>query len=138
MIELLVSLFIFSLLASTFVSSVGRIRNPLQEATSSSLGFLKQARARALETTSAYQVYPVSTTQLGARYAAQCASEDWIVDPSLQLELSDTVSLAETGWEVCFTSRGLASGANTFTLQNSEGDQEFIDIFLGGAVRQQP
>lgn len=138
MLEILVCLLIFGLMASTAITSVSQIQNPLEDSVSGSVSYLKQVRARALETTYAYTVTPGSNSALGARYSVRCDSATKTADPGLSYQTASGVTYTDTTWSVCFDSRGLASGAQSFLLRNGSGQQRTIDVFMGGAVRKRP
>ncbi len=138
LLELVIALLILSILMGSAVSNLAQIKNPLKDGVSETLGFVKQVRARALSTTSAYTLFAVSSTQIGTRYAAACDSATTTPDGSLMLQLPTDVSLPDTDWTICFSGRGLAQGAGSFSLRDTHGDSETLEVFLGGAVRIRP
>lgn len=137
-LELLVCLLIFGLMVSTAITNVNQIQNPLEDSVAGAVSFLKQVRARGLETTYAYTIKPGNSTSLGARYSVRCDSTTSTADPSLSYTTVGGVTFASTTWSVCFDSRGLANGSQTFVLRNGAGEQRTVEVFMGGAVRKQP
>lgn len=69
LIELLIAITIVGVLAAITAPNLGFTNKPLQQATNQTLGILKQARSRAIVTTSIYQVMPTSTNQLSIKTA---------------------------------------------------------------------
>lgn len=98
-------------------------------------GFLRQTRATAMATTSAYRVRPTSNTRLVAETGSSCLGDTWIADADLSLELPGDVALADTAWSVCFGSRGLASGAVTIGLAQPGAGSRRIAVLRGGTTR---
>jgi hypothetical protein len=100
-------------------------------------GFLRQARARAIATTSAFRVFP-DAGGLATESASNCASTDWTPEPRLTLELPQGTSIAETVWTVCFTSRGVTTDTLTLTLVHPELASRRVEVFYGGSTRILP
>ena len=137
-LELLVVFLIISIMMNSAVSNLAEIKDPLKDGVSQCLGFVKQVRAKALSTTSAYFLSAGSDGQLVSSWGSTCESSTPTPDPTLFLDLPNGVTLTDTAWSVCFDSRGLASGEQTFSVQDVDGRNETIEIFLGGAVRIRP
>jgi hypothetical protein len=86
---------------------------------------LKQARAKAMITTSAHRVRPVSNGVLDVEHAESCSAGSWTAEPELRIELPEGVRFADTTWSVCFNSRGIASQALAVRLSDEIfGDRE--------------
>ena len=134
-LELMVVLFMSSILLSLAVSSLSELNDPLRNGTAQLHGFFKQVRTRAVSTTSAYIVEPVSPGKVVTKYGTSCSDPSPTTESLLILELPKTVSLTSTTWSVCFTSRGLADQSLNVGIQDTEGSGETIEIFMGGAVR---
>ncbi|WP_244340510.1 type II secretion system protein [Thermus thermophilus] len=120
--------------------------DPLSDAMSRTEGYLKQVRAKAMATTSAYRV-SVNGNRLEAAYASTCRSPSFTPDTALQTELPQGVSvaLAPSGATLCFTSRGLLvvlnggnyTGEPTLTLRDTRGRSKALKLLLGGGVVRQ-
>jgi prepilin-type N-terminal cleavage/methylation domain-containing protein len=140
LLELLVILAVIGILAGVAALSLNRLENPLNTASSTTAGLLKQARAKAMATTSGYRVKPDDNQKLNVQSAINCSvttSTDWTDEPSLTLELPKEVTI-NTGWSTCFNSRGLSTNAQTLTLTHTDGRTQTLDIFVGGAVQENP
>lgn len=138
LLELLVTLGLFMIVSWTTLSNMKALTSPLQDASAQLVSYLKQVRARALSTTFAYTLYPISTTQVGARYGVNCASTTTSSDASLTLKLPAGARLAETDWTVCFTTRGLTDQNVTLQLTDGSSQERDIEVLLGGSVRTLP
>jgi prepilin-type N-terminal cleavage/methylation domain-containing protein len=104
-------------------------------------GGFKQARARAMASTSAYRLVYLSPSELRAEWARNCAGEGgWAVDPRFKLELPSNVVIHEvvnplgTDVVLCFNSRGLADANPTLHLRDAEGRAAEVEVLIGGAV----
>ena len=98
-------------------------------------GFLRQSRATAMATTSAYRIRPASNTRLVAETGSSCLTDTWVADADLSLELPGDVALVDTTWSVCFGSRGLASGVATIGLSQPGAGSRNIAVLRGGTTR---
>jgi hypothetical protein len=101
-------------------------------------GFLTRARARAMATTSAYRITAADASNIVADYAANCAAATWTAEEGMKLELPDEVTLADTSWTVCFSSRGTSSTNFVITLNHPRTGFEQIEVFTGGSARIVP
>ncbi len=137
LLEILVVFFMISVLTSSAVSNLAQIKNPLKDGISQTLGFVKEVRAKALASTAAYTLRPASTGRIVTTTAATCSAVV-TTDGGLAIDLPSGVVLSDTSWTICFTSRGLTEGAQSFTITDADSDTETIEVFLGGAVRIRP
>lgn len=139
LLELLMVMLLTSILSYVGVYNLKEMASPIEDASTSTVSFLKIVRARALSTTSAYTVYPVSSTRLAARSSARCDDPigETTIDPTLQLNFPAGAQLLETAWTVCFTARGLAATDQTFQLRDIAGQTRTVEVLLGGSVRIQ-
>jgi len=117
--------------------------NDLHNATTELAGYLRQVRARAMATTSAYRVVVVSNTELRAEHARACADTSWTHEPRLRLQLREGVTMSgipAVGERlVCFTSRGITgitqgSQNPRVTLRDARGNTRQVEVYVGGAV----
>jgi len=93
------------------------------------------ARAKATATTSAYRIAPVGPSRIIADYAQSCSDEIWTFDTALELDLPDDVTLQDTSWSVCFSSRGAANANLVVSLQHPYSGLEQVEVYTGGAAR---
>lgn len=135
LVELLVVLAISGILIGIATTSIAALNNPLINATAQTLGYLKQARAKAISTTMAYTVTAASPTRFQARFGPLCTSGSLTTDPLMDIPLPRGASFTATNWSICFNARGLASTTQTLGLQDSQGHLKTVDVMLGGGVR---
>lgn len=156
LVELIVIVAIIGILAAIAAPSLSFANKPLQNATNIVAGNFKQARAKAMSTTSAFRITSVSATELKAEYAKKCNSPttDWVVDSdfsvdfiqnqelklkNIALETPTTVgtdsSASASGWDICYNSRGIANKFLSITLKNNEtSETKTIEVYPGGSV----
>lgn len=156
LVELIVVIAIIGVLAAIAAPSLLFANKPLQNATNIVVGNFKQARAKAMSTTSAFRITSVSTTQLKGEYAKKCDSPnaDWVEDPDFnvnfiqnqELKLKNialatpttvgtNTSASASGWNICYNSRGLANKFLSITLKNNETSEiKTIEVYPGGSV----
>ncbi|WP_421684943.1 prepilin-type N-terminal cleavage/methylation domain-containing protein [Thermus thermophilus] len=146
LLELLVTLAVLGIALTIAALNLRSLYDPLSDAVSRTEGYLKQVRAKAMATTSAYRV-SVNGNRLEAAYAGTCRSPSFTPDPALQMELPQGVSAALTpgGAALCFTSRGLLmllnggsyTGEPILTLRDTPGRSKALKLLLGGGVVRQ-
>lgn len=139
LIEVLVVLGIAGIILAIGAINLRRLNDPLQNGASQLVGFFKQARSKAMATTSAYRIRAESPFRLVAEYAANCNAAAWTADPKLILEFAEGVKVSGTNspvkWPVCFTSRGLADKNLIVTLSDTNNRTRQVEVMLGGGVR---
>lgn len=137
LIEALVVLGITGIILAIGAINLRELNNPLQNGASQLEGFFKQARSKAMATTSAYRIHAESPSRLVAEYAANCNAAAWTADPKLTLEFAEGVKVSGTNspWPVCFTSRGLANKNLIVTLSDANNRTRQVEVMLGGGVR---
>lgn len=142
LVEVLIVVSMLGLLMSVAATRFTGLGNDLENATTDTAGFLRQVRARAMSTTSAYRVVIDSDTQLRTEHARRCADGDWTQDPSLTLRLrertaikGDDIVAGDT--VLCFNSRGIADATPELTIRDHAGYANRVQVFLGGGVRIQ-
>lgn len=138
LLEVLVVLLIASLLMAMAVPNLDELERPLVNGAHQVVGIVKLARAKAVSTTSAYILAPVSGERIGASTALSCDDPVPLADDSLFLDLPRGITLADTDWTVCLNSRGFAQQNVTIVLVDSELNGRSVEVFLGGAVRVVP
>lgn len=134
-VELLVVMAMMMSLMSIGVYNLRSLERPLKTGAAQLGGFFKQARAKAIATTSAYRVYALSTSQAAVTYGVNCDNASTNFDTDLSYTLPNELEFTSTAWEVCFSARGIADDNITVTMEDKEGDTSNVEVFLGGAVR---
>jgi len=134
LIELMAVFMIVSILAATGMSNLKTLDNPLNDASLALTHFVKLARARAVSQTKAVVITPASSARLKVQSASTC-SETMTDVSDFFYDMPDSTSFIDTTWSVCFTSRGLATTNQIFTIRNDKGGTNEIEIALGGGVR---
>jgi len=132
-LELLVVIGLVGIMTLIAAVNLRPLENPVYSATHNLAAFMKQARARAVSTTSAYEVRPISDRQVAAFFGPNCASIDE-ADNTMTLALPSRVSLPSTEWVVCFSARGLSN--SNVTIEVSDGQiSRSVEVLLGGVAR---
>jgi len=111
---------------------------PLQTAGELVEGMLQHTRARAMAKTTPHRLRPISSTTLIVESGASCSAGPWTLEPDLQLELPDGVTVSNTTWDVCFVSRGTSTQNLVITLDDYDGGSRQLEVLLGGAVQWLP
>ena len=134
-VELLVVVAIMSTLLGIAALNLRPLSNDLQNDTNLVAGIFKQARVKAVATTSGYRIVKVSGTRLIAEYSNTCSGTSWTEDAKLSVRLEHDVQLqGSDGPVVCFSSRGLADANPTLILKDGEGKTAQVEVFLGGSI----
>lgn len=134
LLELLVVMMLGAIMTSIAINNLDALSNPAQGAAAQLTGFLKEVRAKAISQTVAYKVTASSNRRIVTRFASTCSATTTTNDPSLTLNLPNSAALTATDWEICFTSRGLATVNTTITLQDQYVTKR-VEVLLGGGVR---
>lgn len=147
LVELLVVMGILAIVAAVGFLNLRSLSDPLQDALVQTEGYLKQVRAKAMATTSAYRV-ELGPSGLRAFYATSCRAANFTEDEALRLTLPEGVVL-EARWRqsdqafapgdwICFSSRGLLLGSReeepVLKLRDGKGRTKALRILLGGGV----
>lgn len=143
-IELLV---IVAILGITIVAGGMGLRalgNDLQNAASETSAFFKQARIKAISTTSAYRVVFESETRLRAEHAVFCEEGGaWEHDARLDLVLREDIVMDGSGYQagdvlLCFNSRGITDDTYPqnpeVRLKDQSGQEKIVEVYKGGGV----
>ena len=143
--ELLVTLGFIAILAGSATFQARSLSDPIQNETAITLSFIKQIRARAVASTSAYLLYPTSATHLAVARGTACptampANPSTLVPGTftadvLNINLGEKVRFVSTTWGACVTQRGLFTGQSNVQLIDPDGKTKTITIFLGGATK---
>jgi hypothetical protein len=138
MLELLAVLAIMGIGLGIGALYLRPIEAPLRSGGQLLEGMFKQARAKAIATTTAHRVRPFDDRTLVAELASSCSDLAWTVDPRMEVELPEGVTLDATAWSVCFNSRGTSSLNVVVTLEHPDQGQQTLEVLLGGSVRWLP
>jgi len=117
LIELLAVLAIVGIAVGAASLYLRPLEAPVQTAAAELEGFLKQARARALSTTSACRVLPATARGVRAECADDCAASTWTPEAGGRLGFPDRVTMTNAAWSVCLRR---------------------VEVLLGGAARVIP
>ena len=144
LIELLVIVAILGVTIAVAGMSLRAFGNDLQNAASETSAFFKQARIKAISTTSAYRVVFESDTKLRAEHAVFCdKDETWEHDISLDLVLREDIVMDQSGFQagevlVCFNSRGITDDSYPenpeVILKDQNGLEKVVEVYKGGGV----
>lgn len=140
LVEVLIVISIMGILFMIAAPSFRGLSNDLENASAETAGFLRQARTKAITTTSAYRVIFESTTHLRVEHARRCDDTTWTADAGVQLYLREGAQLDGTGLTagdvlMCYNSRGIADASPMLVVRDQQGFEYKIETFLGGAVR---
>jgi prepilin-type N-terminal cleavage/methylation domain-containing protein len=134
-VELMATLVLIALMTSVAAINLRQLDNPLQDGTAQLVSFMKQARAKAVATTSGYFVRASSASRIVADVGENCADLSPTPDTDLVLDLPDGVILTDTAWAICLDARGFADDNITITLTDGDKSRD-LEVFLGGAIRE--
>lgn len=138
MTELLVVLAIMGLSAAIGSLYLDPMSTPIESGAVQLEGFFRQARLRAMATTSAHRVKPTDGSNLMVETASNCSATTWTTSGDLVQELPSGVTMTDTSWSVCFSSRGISLNNVTVTLTHSKYGTRDIEVLLGGTTRILP
>jgi hypothetical protein len=137
-LETLVVLAIMGLGLSLSTVYLSPDNDPLESGTEAVEGLCRQARVSAIATSSAYRISPASSDRMIAESAASCNETTWTVDGSVEASLPEGVTLVSTSWNVCFSSRGVASENREIRIQHSDFGSTGVEVLIGGTTRLVP
>src|SRR5690606_38943207 len=128
-IELLIVLAIIGILAGIAALNLRPFSNHAENGANVIAAGLKQARARAMSTTSAYRLVYVSPTELAASYATSCGSATWTDEATYDVKVEDSAWYEVKGAPgdsvgavvACFNSRGFAEDSQELLIQDERG-----------------
>ncbi len=138
MVELLSVLALVGVSVGMMVAYLKPVEAPLQTGGNSLVALMEQTRARSISTTQAHRVRPIDAETAIVEVADACGSVAWTLEPMIDLELPDLVTLTATDWSVCFNSRGLSSENLVITLQHPDRGSRRLELLRGGVLRWLP
>lgn len=139
LIELLVIIAIVGILAAIGFLNLRPLHNEARAAANDFAGTAKQARGRAMATTSAYRLVYQAPDRVAVEWRTTCGgTETWTPEARFDLVLRDGTTvdgLADGAELLCFTSRGVTQQSPTVTFRDALGRTATVEVFAGGAVR---
>ena len=142
LVELLIVLAVVGVVLAIAALNLRPLGAPLDQAANGLAGSLRQARTKAMATTSAYRVRPTSPTRVITERANRCGADTdaWTNVPGMTFELEGNIVLAADDWEVCFTNRGMAranSGGDSVEVAHASDSSRTRNVttLLAGGVR---
>lgn len=133
--ELIATMSLLLVLGSIAVMNLKELDDPLANASAQLASFFKQARSRAVSTTFAYTVRPVSSDRIEVTYAPLCSDADQTDDTTLALDFPTGAYLTDSSWFLCYNARGLPDGNLSVEVYDGDGEYKTVEVFLGGGVR---
>jgi prepilin-type N-terminal cleavage/methylation domain-containing protein len=141
LLELIVTMAVLAIAFTIAALNLRPLGDDLGNAVSEMSGTLKQAKIKAMATTSAYRVRPTSTTEVVVERARDCAGAGgWVTQTSMAQTLRENVTFTTTTWQVCFSSRGFSMDSSlnfsspSFTVKDKKGKTSRLNVFIAGAV----
>ena len=135
LVEMLAVLAIFGILIGMGAVYLTPMEAPLKTGSEILETAFRQARARAIATTSSYRVRPSTAGEVVGEYARSCSSVSWNDEPKLYRDLPDSVTFPDPSWVVCFSPRGVASANVVVTLSHPDLGTRHVEVMLGGVSR---
>lgn len=140
-VELLIVIGIIGIVAGIAALNLRPFSNHAENGANAIAAGLKQARARAMSTTSAYRLVYTSPTQLQASYANSCDASNWTAESRFDVVVEDSAWYEVDGADdptgsviSCFNSRGFAETSRLLRIQDDRGRERTLEIFVGGGV----
>lgn len=153
LIEVLVVVALTALLAAIAAPAITFGADPLRDSSKRIAASFKLARARAMASTSAVRIRPLSNNEFIMEQAANCADTTWTsisdrvqkdgqlvnedlsIDSPAQLTNARENGTTTANWSICFNSRGVADKNLQLTLTDTDTSlQRTMEVFPGGAV----
>lgn len=135
--EVLVVIAIIGILSAIAIPGFDGLQNQAGGAASVMSGALSAARTQAMSTTSAVRVTFNTAAGLTVDTGPLCgATTGWNALPSLNEPVPDRVTITpdKTPWQICFSSRGLASDTRSLSIKDKRNRTAQVQIYLSGAV----
>jgi prepilin-type N-terminal cleavage/methylation domain-containing protein len=135
LLEILVVIAIIGIGVGATALNLAPLETPLQAGGTLLEGLFREARLGAIASTSAHRVAPVGSSRLGVQQAASCSDTTWVPVNHMGLDLPRGVTMGDTGWSVCYSSRGISADNVVVTLQHAQYGSLQIEVLLGGTTR---
>ena len=138
-IEMIVIVAIIAILSGIGFLDLRPLHNEALASAHDFAGTVKQARARAMATTSAYRLVYQAPDRIAVQWRTVCGgSQPWVDETRYDLELRDGTALlaVEDGTQLlCFNSRGITEQSPSLTFEDRRGRTAHVEVLAGGAVR---
>lgn len=134
-LELITTMGLIVVTMGMAVFNLRSLNNPLENGANQLRGFLKQVRAEAISSTSAYVVRAASDIGIETLRGNSCTDSAPVPESRMALQLPNGARLSDTTWTVCYNSRGFPDGNVQIELEDIGGQQKTVEVMLGGAVR---
>ena len=132
--DLLTTVALGGILTGIAIFNFRGMNDPLASGTKGMAGYFRNVRVKAISTTSAVKVYPISATRAIAAFANKCSDTTFTADSKMIYDLPKGAVFTNTSWSICYSGRGLPTTDETIYLGN--GSQiSTVDVYLGGAVQ---
>ena len=135
LVEMLVVLAITGIALGAAAMYLQPAEVPLETGANLLEGSFRQARLRAIATTSAFRVQPASSGVLATQSSTSCTGTTWTTETGLNVALPSGVTITDTTWAVCFSSRGVSTDNTTVTLQHPKYGTIDVEVLIGGTTR---
>ncbi len=135
LIETLGVVAIMALLTMFTLVSLKPMEQPVEAMADVLQGTLRQARSKAMATTTAQRVRIFKGDLVVEAAGGAACKSPWVADMSMTQGIPDDIALSPTNWKVCFDSRGVASSSVTITMKHPKYDPKQLQIMLGGSTR---
>jgi prepilin-type N-terminal cleavage/methylation domain-containing protein len=132
--ELVIVVAIISIFLGTAGLEMMKLENKAQNGANELSGFLKRTRAKALATTNAYTITPLSGSSLKTSYATSCSDTNLTDDVDLTLSLPSGAAMTNTSWSICYSTRGLSNTSVDIPISDTEGTAT-VRVVLGGGIK---
>lgn len=135
LMDLLVAVTLAGILGGFATLNLMEVSNPSRSAASEVATYIKQIRARALATTSAYTITPSGANSIVATFGNTCAD---IQTPDAEMTLNITnASITNLAWSVCYNSRGFPDANVSIPVTDVYSGAATVEVLLGGSIRVQ-
>ncbi len=131
--NLLATMSLIAILATTAISDLKKIKTPIHDAAVQTDHFLKLAKANAISQTRFIIIKPLGTQNLQASSSTSCDGPLTVIS-NLGLKIKSPAKFADTSWTVCFTPRGLSSDNVSFVINGDGVNSRTIEVALGGGT----
>jgi prepilin-type N-terminal cleavage/methylation domain-containing protein len=133
LLELLVVISLVGVIMGTATIAMKDFSNRAGNGAAELVAFLKRSRSKAMVSTLAYTVTPVSSSVIKTTYGASCTAAQ-TDDTSMRLTLPSGAALTNTSWSVCYSTRGLANQSYDLVVSDQNGSKT-VRIVMGGGVK---
>ena len=137
-VELLATMGIAAILTGFVAANFTALSSDIQNSSNQLAGFLKETRAKAISTTSAYKVEYQGDGTIKTLSAKLCddLADDFVEDSKLSFEAPSKEVQVQPFSPICISARGLPDSTAMLTVNKRDWSQvNWVEIGLGGAVK---